>query len=210
MISSSNFLRRFFPHYDELTLFIFGLVVVLTVLANLPPNLKLTTSNTDPALIPVGLVILAGLFLSLYHTIVSRRKSLLEKKLMLVFAVIVNAFAGIWGGTYSLSYAHGWVLIFPIWNILNSFFLLQMLREGLVDESCVSDDNVNFYELVTGVSIALVIYCICHYGFKFNWAATFSMCVAYATNFNTSLVQLFFRKSNSARQTETAPKKHRS
>lgn len=156
--------------------------------------------DSDPGLIVVYLIFAAGLILPIFHAFSSARKTLIEKKLMLMFAVLTNAFAGVWSATYMLSHAHGWMMIFPAWNIINSIILYTFLREGTIDESSISDDNVDLYELTIGGTIAAVAFLVCDKGLELNWALTLSICLAYATNLNVPVVVLLFRLFNKNRE----------
>ena len=112
---------------------------------------------------------------------------------MLIFAVITNGFAGVWGGTYMLMNSEGLLCIFPLLNISSSYLLFAMLKGGTIDEDCISDENVNLLELSIGASIAALAFIICKYALGFHWAGTLSICIFYATNFSVPVIKLIFR-----------------
>ncbi len=82
----------------------------------------------------VGLFML-GMFLCLYHVFTQRQKTDIEKGIMLLFAITVNAATGIIAGFYMLKESPGWLLVFPAWNIINSILLIVMQYVKLFDES---------------------------------------------------------------------------
>jgi hypothetical protein len=52
----------------------------------------------------------------------------LEKSFMLFFAVVLNSISGILAGMYQLSTANGWLVLFPLVNIINSVVLFSMFE----------------------------------------------------------------------------------
>jgi hypothetical protein len=185
------------PDYDELALFAMSFTCILLIATGLPAewdSLHLTFSVSDLGVFAIYLLFAAGLVLSFYHAFSNRRKTLVEKKLMLFFAVLINAFSGIWGGTYLLLREWGLLNIFPIWNIINGALLMGMLRGGVLSENNISDTNVTFPELLVGSVGVSLLYFFCHVIFRLNWAGTFSICVIYATNANGIIVSFILRK----------------
>lgn len=196
----SNFFSFLFvPHYDELSLFTMSFVFILLLLVNNPPHkwnfrdISITSDNLG--LILIMMAFLAGLFLCIYHAFSKRRKTLFEKKLMMFFAAIINGFTGIWGGTYILVHSGGWGLsVFPIWNIISGYMLIGLLRTSNIEEECIGDEDVTFLQILMSTTVVSAIFYICHYVFVLNWAMTFSICVAWATNLNSSLNLLVFKE----------------
>ena len=195
--------RKFFsflfaPHYDELALFMMSYVLILLVLANNPLrtwNLKNFSIKADhPGLILIVAIFSGGFILCLYHAFSGRRKTPLEKKIMMFFAAIMNGFAGIWSGTYILVHSKGWAFsIFPVWNIISGYILILFLRTSRMEE-CIGDENITLGRLFLSGAIATGIFYVCHFIFVLNWAMTFSICVAWATSLSSSFNALVFRE----------------
>ena len=154
---------------------------------------RFSLNEGDLGVFLIFLLFFAGLFLSFYHAFTDRPKTLLEKKLMIFFAVIVNAFSGIWAGAYFLQGSEGWLVLFPALNIVNGWILLGMLRGGAIDERNISDENVSRGEVALA-SVALVsLFVVCRYVLDVVWAQTFSICVVYATNLSGPIKTLLTR-----------------
>lgn len=189
----------FVPNYDELSLFTMSFVCILLILVNNPPH-KWTMQNFTFSTEGIGtlfifLPFLVGMFLCIYHAFTDREKSSLEKKLMVFFAAIINGFSGIWGGTYLLLHSSGWALsIFPIWNIISGYILLGLLRADEIEEECIGDENVSLTQVLVGSIIILGIFSICHFVFNLIWSATFSICIVWSTNINSTFNSLIFRE----------------
>ena len=194
------FSKLFIPHYEELSLFLMSYTLVLLILVHKPPwtwtltSIKFKFDNIFYLVMIVGF--LSGMFLCLFHGFSNRKKTLIEKKVMVFFAAILNGFSGIWGGTYILVNPVGWGLsLFPLWNITNGFILLVLLRGGSIDEGCVDDDNVPVKRVLFSMIIVTGIFLICHYYFNLVWAINFSICMTWSTNINHVSDSLPFRES---------------
>lgn len=135
-----------------------------------------------------------SLFLYISHMAASRIVKLddggdFKKKIMLFFAVVINASSGIIAGRYVLKNGNvqGWLLVFPIWNIINGLLLILMLRFGIIDEECISDRKTTSVQIILGLASVAVIFMVCNYIFDLYWAVTFSICVVYTTSFDRAL-----------------------
>ena len=109
---------------------------------------------------------------------------------MLCFAIMANAFSGIAAGIYMLMNFYPLLILFPIWNIANGVLLLVMLRCELIDENNVSDDDADLRQVIAGSIIVVATFLVCRFVFQMYWAITFSICVAYATNLNASVLKV--------------------
>jgi hypothetical protein len=124
--------RRFLlPSYDEASLFLMGLAFLLLFVTD--PQLR-TEANRylfrywDPRSYLAAALLVVGLALSFYHVFTRRPKSDFAKAAMLFLAVMVNGSSGIAAGFHLLTETPGLLIFFPIWNILNGFFLVLLLK----------------------------------------------------------------------------------
>jgi len=188
-------LRYFIPQYDEVALFAMSLTCALLLMVGVfSTNWKVRFDLPSADGLKMSLVILfflSGLALSLYHALVDRQKSSFEKYLMLFFAVIVNAFSGLYGGSYALNNATGWLAIFPILNIVNGIALLFLLRSQVLNEAHISDENAPRSQIAFTAVVVVILFVACHYSFRLMWIQTLSICVAYATNLGRRVYLLF-------------------
>jgi len=186
--------RIFIPHYDELSLYLMSLSFILIFV--LTPDLRSSSkhiffSGSDLRAAFIPFIFLLGVLLSLYHVFTSRKKADWEKFAMLCFAVMANAFSGIAAGLYMLINFNPILILFPIWNIANGVLLLIMLRCELIDENNVSDEDADFPQVIAGTIIVVATFLVCRFAFQMNWAVTFSICVAYATNLSGVIRKIF-------------------
>jgi hypothetical protein len=185
----------FIPVYDELSLFLMTITLILLAVANTPFQEQLRPWSqrlTDGRVLIVAPILLAGMCLSIYHVFTKRPKSDIEKSLMLLFAVLINAGTGIISCWIILtSSIRDWQIIFPIWNVINSALLIVMLRYRIIDEECISDRDASPKEVVIGLIMVLAIFILCDYVFKLHWAITFSICIVYTTSFDRALQSVF-------------------
>ena len=113
------------------------------------------------------------------------RSRCLKKKLMLIYAVMLNGFSGIWAGAYLIESSGNWQLsLFPIWNIINGFVLIALLRGSAIDEGCIDDQDVSLIKLIFSTGIVTALFLVCHYHLELAWAITLSICIVWTSNLN--------------------------
>jgi hypothetical protein len=125
-----------------------------------------------------------GMFLSFINIFFRREKYDMEKYLMLLFAVIVTACTGIYSGYIVLEGLKGWLLIFPIWNIVNGAILLLFLRLGFLDTDCIVENGFNVIQVLASIASVGIILGLCNYVFKMHWVMSYSICICYTLTIN--------------------------
>ena len=176
--------RILIPRYGELALFLMSVTFISLFAFDAGFRSDIRSESRDfsvMAWIGFGLCLL-GLLFSIYHAFSRRRKSSLEKHLMVTFAVCVNAAAGISAGVHLWEGARGLLLLAPAWNILNGVLLLLLLRVGALDGRCIADEDAESFELIVGTVLLAVLFVVCHLVLDLYWAVTFSISVVYATS----------------------------
>jgi hypothetical protein len=184
------------PVYDEMSLFLMSATFILLGVTNSTMRQQLyegLKKADDSNIYFLAVIFLAGLALSIYHVFTNRDKTDIEKKILLVFAVLANAGTGILAGWYVIknSEVHNWQLVFPIWNIVNGVLLLLMLRIKLINENCISDRQAAPMQVIFGLAAVFVVFGLCNYIFNLHWAVTFSICIVYTTSFDKGLQSVF-------------------
>lgn len=188
------------PRYDDLTLFALALSFVLLWLIN--PDVQqdlvgLFTSKVSRDLVMVFLVVIAlaasaGMVLSLVNVFLRREKSAPEKYAMLAFAVAVTAGTGFYAGARLWMHSKGWLLVFPLWNILNGY-LLTVISLTIVDTTSITDEPASLGELAITALCVPVLLAVCQY-FDLHWAVTYSVVVAYTMSLHNGIRATFGRR----------------
>jgi len=203
----------YIPTYDEQSLFLIAITVLLIMLFNkyiksellllLNRQIKFDeiTSSIHQVIFVMGpfifclfAIILPGFLLSFYHVFTKREKTRFEKHLMLLFAVITNAIIGIAAGIYIVRQCPVWLMIFPIWSIINCIFILIIFDARIINETCIIERKTTLSRVAIGLITTIVIFALCNYIFKLYWAITFSICTIYATNFERALQNIFMSR----------------
>jgi hypothetical protein len=187
------------PNYDELTLFLTAVTFVILFFTNvtLQNDISRFLMRLDVWRRYIYVILfMAGVFMCLYHVFTKRKKTDLEKGIMLLFAVTINAATGIIAGVYMIKESAAWLLIFPIWNIANSLLMILMQYANIFDVDCIADRNATSRQVILGLVTVLIIFTFCNFIFKMNWAITFSICIIYATSFDRALQSVFPGISN--------------
>jgi hypothetical protein len=193
--------RWFIPKYDELTIFMMTVALLLLFFFDNSFRSGVTwlvaESGRDAfRVVILILFFLAGGLLSIYHVFTERRKTKIEKGAMLFFAVMTNALCGMLASGHILKNwgdAPGILIVFPLWNVINCLLLLILFRMGVINETSVTDENARSGEVIFGFAITLVIFALCRFVFELYWALTFSICAVYATSFSDALAAVFGR-----------------
>jgi DNA-directed RNA polymerase subunit RPC12/RpoP len=183
------------PVYDEMSLFLMSMTLILLYAVNEPFQEQI---RKWAAICPHSYVFIAaailitGMGLSIYNVFTTREKTDTEKWIMLFFAVLTNAGTGIISGWYVLSSSsiRDWLIIFPVWNIINGVLLIVMLFK-IIDKECVSDRDASLKEVVIGLIAVLIVFILCNYVLKLHWAVTLSICIIYTTSFDRGLQSVF-------------------
>jgi DNA-directed RNA polymerase subunit RPC12/RpoP len=206
------------PTYDELSLFLMAATLILIAIASATMREQiykiLLACLRTPKIYIVLLIFLLGAGLSLYQVFAKRKKTVFEKKVMLVFAVGANIATAFAAGYYliklnvggdditpfnAIDYlfrlydARDWRIIFPLWNFANAVFLILMVRFGIIDHRCIIDRKAGLFQVLLGMTAVAVIFLICNYVLKMYWAITFSICIVYTTSFDRALQSVFPR-----------------
>jgi hypothetical protein len=182
--------RTLLPSYDEITLFTlsFAIIVLYLMSGKFREDIyKAITTAGNGHIIAYGLVAAAGMFLSFVNIFLRIEKYDSEKYLMLFFAVVVTAGTGIYSGYIILGESKGWLLIFPIWNIINGVILLFLLRLGALDTECIVENGFDFLQVLASVASVGVILGLCNYVFKMHWVISYSICVCYTITINDAI-----------------------
>jgi len=182
------------PTYDELSLFLMAITLIMLSVFNINMRNQLSrflTQIDDLTMYMLVALLFAGFCLCLYHPFTKREKSPPEKWLMLILAVLANAGIGIAAGAYMFKRTVGWLIIFPLWNIMNGLLLLVMLRLKIIDESCIADRDATPLQIAFGFIAVVIIFIICNFIYQLYWAITFSICIIYTTSFDRALQSVF-------------------
>ena len=210
-------IKRFFlPVFSPLSLFMMSLSFLLvfffseTLMSGFFEFLD--SPHAGPRIAILLLLFTAGLVLSLYHVFAERKITKIEKYAMLFFAVVSNAFCGIFASKHIMGLSSGDIdlsflfhirniisgtggpagasrifLILPIWNIINCVILLASYRTGVLTEKNISDEKAGRFEVLSAIVVIVGIFVFCRFVFKLYWAITFSICVIYSTSFGDAL-----------------------
>jgi hypothetical protein len=201
------FLEQFFEiRYDELTLFLLSSALLITALVNIDVIAEWCAQLRGISLLKIGFVVLSGAFfglayiigflLSLYHIFTKRLKSENEQAFMICFAVVTNFLSGIAAAFYmyveSVWQDKWYLAIFPVWVFLNSLFLLLKFHNytHLKFDDVITEENASPAQVISGLIVLWVVFGLCHFVFKLNWAITLSISVAYSTGLSKAFREL--------------------
>ncbi len=184
------------PTYDKLSLFLMTVALILLFVINTELRDRMRDlihsflAPRDYMLYYVLLIIFVFVFCFVAY---SEEGTDFKKKFLLVFAVLANIASGFFAGMHVIENTAelSWLLIFPLWNIINSVLLVLMLQYKFIDEECISDRKATLFQIILGLFAVCVVLFLCNYIFKLYWAITFSICIVYTTSFDRAIQNVF-------------------
>jgi hypothetical protein len=192
-----NFLIKLgiLPRYTEIIIFLTSIIFLLLFFTNLEfKNEIFTHSERDLFL---AIFFIPGIIYSIVNIFI-KKKGVSGKNSMLIFTVIINAIAGVSAGSYSLFNTEKYLIVFPIFNIINAFLLITLLKFGNdADITSISDEQPKIGETAIGFFAVILIFFLSQYILKNYWAITFSICVFYISVIDNFIKHLFFKRDNS-------------
>jgi len=181
------------PQYNELSLFLMSCAILTLFLID--PLLRLEFRDTiaedkwDPRTYLAVAIFALGMFFSIRHLFTLRPKTEWEKSCMLFFAILVNGISAVAAGLHVIEIdSFDWMMLFPLWNLINGIILIALYRcDHITEENAIIDDNATIPQAMLGLLIIAATIAVGHVIFQLYWAMTFSMCVTYASNFDRLL-----------------------
>ena len=184
--------------YNEITLYLISVTIILFFISNHSYYIKLISEGIlgeeSESFIFCFLIILSGILLSFGNIFIKRNISKIEKKVLLIFAMLINVAIGVSAGFHILEKPQGLLVIFPVINIMNAYFLYILYRGGIITEKLISDKQAEKEEVIIGTIIIIIIFFISQNIFQNYWAITFSICIIYSTHLLELSHKLFFIK----------------
>jgi hypothetical protein len=132
----------------------------------------------SPFFLALGLIVTAGLLLSLIHAFIKRKKLAFEKAIMGWSILGISSVASFLVGTEMLPSRSSFMMILVTWNILMSIVLLMEMGSQKYE---VSDDEASFVEVIVTTVILVVILSIADLYLRLSWPMTLSICIFYST-----------------------------
>jgi hypothetical protein len=134
--------------------------------------------SMSPFFVALGLIVTAGLFLSLVNVFIKRKKSALEKAIMGWFVLSVSVVASFFVGVEMLNSRSSIKMILVVWNILMSVLLLLQMGTQKYD---VIDEDAPFVEIFATTAILFIVLYIADLYLRLSWAMTLSISIFYST-----------------------------
>ncbi|MBN1533824.1 MAG: hypothetical protein JXA20_14230 [Spirochaetes bacterium] len=179
------------PVYDEVTLFLHGMIGLLYLLFNIRPlasdfvrNLSLLGGGEIVRDCLLALAVLSVVCLPIYHAFAKRKKWGWEKMLMVGVITVMN-FIVAWNVfDYVKGVGTAWDLVIPLINALQSSFFLLLPRKSRIAWGSVSEENAPLGEVVTSGILVVMIFVLYRTVLKTHWSIVISSCIFYAATVN--------------------------
>ncbi len=195
-IIKEDFLRKIgvIPRYTEIRLFLMSLTFLLVFATNSTIRNKYLTDivNEDAGL--VLLVIFLGIWLSIYNAFSPKKITEFSKIFLLIYAIVINVIISAEAYNYISKNEHGLYIIFPILNVVNAFVLCMLFKRNIMTTNSIIEKQTKYSEIIVGSILVSAIFFVSQYILGNYWAVTFSICLAYASNLNELISDIFSKK----------------
>ncbi|NTW07942.1 MAG: hypothetical protein HGA28_00040 [Anaerolineaceae bacterium] len=172
------------PRFHEITAYLIALSFCWLFVFH--PELRLNYylfltgfESMSPFFLAFGLIVTAGLLLSLIHGFIKRKKLALEKAIIGWAILVICSIASFLVGSEMLPSRSFIVSVLVTWNILMSIVLLIQMGTQNYE---ISDVEASFAEVLVTTAILLIILFVSDIYLRLSWAMTLSICIFYATS----------------------------
>jgi len=179
----NTFSQQLKPRFHEISLYLIALAFCWLLYFH--PELRFGYfvfftgfESMSPFFVALGLVVTAGLLLSLIHVFIKRKKFEFEKAVMGWSILGLSGVTSFFVGSEMLVSPSSILVSLVTWNILMS--LLLFFQMGM-QKYVVSDENASFPEVFITTAILFVILYSADLYFHLSWAMTLSICIFYST-----------------------------
>jgi len=187
------------PRYSELTMYLTALTCAFLFISHSEIRgfyyFLITGNGSNSAslsfvILTLGILTTLGFLFSIVHAFVVKHKTRFEKISMGIFVIGANSLAGINAGLELLPSKLSLQTIFPLFNILTGYIMLNHLLKGNFE---ISDDNVSVGEVLIATLTLLIVFLVIFYFYNLTWTMTFSICMFYSSTiiFLKSLLDQF-------------------
>jgi hypothetical protein len=197
MGKKNNFLRKIglIPKYSEISLYLTALTFVLLFLTNRDiGDILFDFCFDDLGGVVFFFVFFMGLVSSFYFAVSDVVTPKFIKSSMLLFVISTNLGVAVYGGLYILENLEGFLIVFPVLNMINAFLMLLLLRMQVINEESISNENARPREILVGSVSLVILFVFSQYLLRNFWAVTFSLCLTYSSMINDFVTRLFFRE----------------
>lgn len=199
-LAAQQAVSRSMARYDDLTLFALSFAYVLLLWIN--PDVRKGLFLVSLFFSRIGILLALaqlGMVLSLLNMFVRHRKYEFEKWLMLLFAVLVTGGTGAYSGLIMLKEGIRWLIVFPVWNIINSLVLLNAFRIGLVNTGSITNERAGLFQVVVTVASITLLLMLCERVLDLHWALTYSIAVSYTMSLLGAIKGIFGKYNTAVR-----------
>ncbi len=180
----------FIPRFNEVSLF--AICLSVGTLWGISPDARDYFLQGETGLASGIPLVLAGIgtALSLFHILTRRHKSTLEKIMLLAFGVMACSLVGYEGWNHGLGQDPRWLMVFPVWNMVNGVLLLLLFRFGALNTRFFQDGQARFAQ-IAACSVGVVGgVMIGEWGFALHPITILSISVCLSLNLIGRLVSL--------------------
>jgi hypothetical protein len=133
--------------------------------------------SMSPLFLSLGLIVTAGLLLSLIHAFIKRKKLAIEKIIMGWSILGISGVTSFFTGVEMLPSRSSIMAVLVAWNIIMSVLTLTQMGMQKYD---ITENEATILEVILTTALLMVILFFLDSYLHFSWAKTLSICIFYA------------------------------
>ncbi len=175
------FSQQMTPRFHEISAYsiAFSCCWLLASHADLREGALIFVGSLGIVFTAVGLVVTAGLVLSLVHVFTKSKKSAVEKAVMGWFILGVSGVASFFVGAQMLPGRSSLTILLAAWNIVMSVLMLTQMAMQKYD---IGDEDASLLEVCITTLILVILLLLADVDLHLSWPLTLSLCIFYSTS----------------------------
>ena len=194
-LSTNNPFNKLVPKYSETYLFLASITFIILFIIN--AEFLSTFFNflfaRDFKSAVLAIFFILGCVMSIYYVFSNKKPLNFIKISMLIFLITLNFVISLESFTYSLDNRINFWLIFPVLNLIHSFFIVLLFRLEIINENSISNKNAKMHEIILGSLSTIIIIFLSNHLLNNHWTITFSISLTYSLFLNNLLTKIIFK-----------------
>ena len=198
---SESFVQKLFVKgYDELGVYVIGISLLVSAIINTSLHNDLVeASKTGTILFLFFFFSISGfgIALSMFHVLSKAKKDVVDKYLMIFFAISVQGLTAFVGFDYARETSEV-SLVFPFLNGIYAFISIILFFEGKISHRKFHDKDATLIEIIISTLIVLILVSITTFLTSLHWVEILSVAILLGNKISSSshyLKAQFFTKS---------------
>lgn len=187
---SESFIEKLFVKgYDELGVYVIGISLLICAIINTSLHTDLIEASKTGAILFLFFFFSIsgfGIVLSMFHVFSKVKKDVIDKYLMIFFAISVQCLTAYIGFDYASDYSSDVSLVFPFLNLIYAFISIHLFFEGKISHLEFHDNDATLIEVIIATLIVLILVSITTFMTSLHWVEILSIAILFGNRISSS------------------------